>query len=380
MAVVCVCWILAANAAAQDAPPTGAPHAPPPDWHYGAYLDLNYTVDFNFPENHKWRPRTTTPRENELSPNMGFAYVRKDISADSRWGMEFLAQGGYDTKEFAFGNDRPLLDGADTLRHFGRAYVSYLTPVGNGLTIQAGLFDSVIGYESLYAKDNINYTRSWIADHSPYKMFGLNARYPLSNELSLGLFIINGYWHLANPNSLPSYVAQAAWKPTSRLSLTQTFYYGPDQRNTSIEFWRFFSDSIAEWKGDDLTIAFEYQVGTENMTVPGSPRTFWTGAMLPVRWEISGPWSVAVRPEFFWDRNGRQTGLEEFVKAVTTTLEYRLPYKWANTMLRLEHRFDESTGAEGGFFKRGDADPGAPGLTAARHALIFAILWTFDSP
>lgn len=353
---------------------------PPRDWHYGAYLDLNYTVNFNFPANHRWRPRTTTPRNNELSPDMGFAYVRKDIGAESRWGMELLVQGGYDTKEFAFGQDRPLLAGADTLRHFGRANVSYLAPVGNGLTIQAGLFDSVIGYESLYAKDNINYTRSWIADHSPYKMFGLTTRYPVRDDLSLGLFVINGYWHLANPNSLPSYGAQAAWKPTSRFTLTQTFYYGPDQRNTDINFWRFFSESIAEWKGGDLTVAFDYQIGTENMTVPGSPRTFWTGVILPVRWNVTGPWSVAVRPEFFWDRNGRQTGFEQVVKAMTTTLQYKLPYAWTNTMLRLEHRYDESTGAEGGFFKRGEVQPGVIGLTRAQHMLILAILWTFDSP
>jgi hypothetical protein len=45
--------------------------------------------------------------------------------------------------------------------------VSYLAPVGNGLSIQAGLFNSFIGYESFYAKDNANYTRSWIADNTP---------------------------------------------------------------------------------------------------------------------------------------------------------------------------------------------------------------------
>jgi hypothetical protein len=348
-------------------------------WRYGAYLDLNYTVDFNFPENHTWRSRTTTPRVNELSPNMGFAYARKDISSDSRWGVELLAQGGYDTKAYAFGNDRPLLAGADTLRHFGRANVSYLVPVGSGLTVQAGLFNSLIGYESLYAKDNINYTRSWIADNSPYQMFGVNARYAPRDDLAMAFFVINGYWHLANPNSLPSYGAQAAWKPTGRLSLTQTVYYGPDQGKTDIQFWRFFSDSIVEWKGDAVLAAVEYQIGTENVAVAGSPRAFWMGAALPLRWTIGEPWSVAVRPEFFWDRNGRQTGFEQTVKAVTTTLEYRLPHKRTNTILRLEHRFDESTGAAGGFFKRGDISPGMPGLTGSQHLLSLSLLWSFDS-
>jgi hypothetical protein len=349
------------------------------DWHYGTYLDLNYTINFNFPENHRWRGRTTTPRTNELSPNMGLAYVRKAPGVDSPWGMELLAQGGYDTTAYAFGNDRPLLAGADTLRHFGRANVTYQAPIGRGLAIQIGLFNSLIGYESLYAKDNLNYTRSWIADNSPYQMLGVNARYRARDNLSVALFVVNGYWHLANPNSLPSYGAQAVWQPADRLTMTQTFYYGPDQRNTAIDFWRVFSDSIIEWKSEAILAAVEYQVGTENMAVAGQPRAFWMGAALPLRWTICTPWSLAVRPEFFWDRNGRQTGFEQTITALTTTLEYRVPYKRTNTVLRLEHRFDESTGSAGGFFRRGEVSPGIGGLTGSQHLFLLAVLWSFDS-
>ena len=30
------------------------------NWHYSAYVDLAYLLDFNFPENHRWRSRTTS--------------------------------------------------------------------------------------------------------------------------------------------------------------------------------------------------------------------------------------------------------------------------------------------------------------------------------
>ncbi|MEK6618375.1 MAG: porin, partial [Nitrospirota bacterium] len=43
------------------------PQAERTDWHYGTYLDLNYTVNFNFPENHQFRSRTTTSRGNTTS-------------------------------------------------------------------------------------------------------------------------------------------------------------------------------------------------------------------------------------------------------------------------------------------------------------------------
>jgi putative OmpL-like beta-barrel porin-2 len=361
--------------------PTPEAQRRPPDWHYGGFVDLGYSLDFNFPQNHLFRNRSTTPRVNELDLNMAGIYVKKDATEQSRWGMELMGQAGQDARNFGFGTNLPHVDGSDVLHDFGRANVSYLAPIGNGLTFQAGLFNSFIGYESLYSKDNFNYTRSWIADYSPYLMFGANAQYQFNERWSGVFFIINEYFHLQNSNSLPSYGAQVAYKPSSAWTLKETIYYGPDQSNTSLEFWRLFSDSIAEWKvNDDVTLVGEYQVGTQEMAIPGNPRFFYMGAAFPMRWHISGPWSVALRPEVYWDPNGFHTGAQQLVRAVTTTAEYKLPYRWTNMITRLEYRYDESTGPGGGFFKSGEIAPGVNGLTAAQHMLIFALIWTLDSP
>jgi hypothetical protein len=379
-------------ASAQTNPPATESVSPAPavtdrsretatDWHYGAYLDLSYDLDFNFPANHRFRSRTTTSRTNELAPNMALAYVRKDATDRSRWGMEFGLQDGYDTVDFAFLQGEPKVDDSDVLRRFHRANMSYVAPVGGKeLTITAGLFNSLIGYESLYARDNANYTRSWMADNTPYMMFGVNAKYPIRDDVTATLFVINSYYHLAHPNDMPSYGAQVAWKPASPLTVTNTLYFGPDQRNTSLPFWRLYFNNIVEWKRDDLTLAFSYDVGTEKMAaIPGGPRAFVMAGALTTRWHIAGPWAVALRPEFYWDRNGRWTGFEQFVKAITTTLEYRVPVSATNLALRLEHRYDESTGAQGGFFKGDDINPGQPALTAGQHLLLLGALWTFDS-
>ena len=349
-------------------------------WHYGAYLDVGYILNFNFPENHLWRSRATAARHNEFAPNMVLVYVRKEATEASRWGMELGAQGGYDSKNFAYLEGESRVDGADTWRHVHRANVSYLAPVGRGLTITAGLFNSLIGYESLYAKDNANYTRSWLADNTPYMMFGVNAKYPVSDHLTLTAFVVNGYYHLSHPNDQPSYGGQWSYKATPRLTLTQTLYGGPDQTNTALKFWRFYANHIVEWKAADLTLALSYDIGTEHIADrPGHPRAFVTGANLVARWHVGGPWAVALHPEVYWDRNGRWTGNEQFVKAMTTTLEYRAPYGWTNTTIRLEHRWDESTGAGGGFFRRGDVQPGVLSLTPNQHLVLLGILWTFDN-
>jgi len=351
------------------------------DWRYGAYLDLSYIVNFNFPDNDLWRSRSTSNRHNELAPNMGLAYVRKDATTESRWGGEFGFQGGHDSKDFAFLQGEQKVGAADTLRHVHRANLSYLLPVNKGLTITAGLFNSLIGYESFYAKDNANYTRSWIADNSPYMMFGVNAKYPVSDNLTVTAFVVNGYYHLSHPNDQPSYGAQWAYKITPRLTAIQTTYWGPDQTKTSLEFWRLYGNHILEWKGDDLTLAVSYDIGTESIAdQPSSPRTFVMGGNMVVKWHLGGPWSVALRPEFYWDRNGRWTGAEQFVKAITSTVEYKFPYRWTNTMVRLEHRYDESTGVGGGFFRNGEISSGVARLTPSQHLLVFGVLWVFDSP
>jgi len=373
-------WASIMPAYAEEAPGVSPNTKDASDWHYGGFVDLSYPINFNFPENHRWRSRTTVSRHNELAPNMAVAYVRKDLSTESRWGMELGVQGGYDSKNFAFLQGEKEVAGADTLRHVHRANVSYLAPLGKGLTVTAGLFNSLIGYESLYARDNFNYTRSWIADNTPYMMFGAKASYPVNEELTATLFAINSYYHLAHPNDQPSYGVQGTWKPTSRFTLTETFYAGPDQTDTALRFWRLYLNNIAEWKGDAVTIALSYDIGTERIAGrPGDPRAFVMGGSLFTRWNVSGPWSLAVRPEFYWDRNGRWTGNEQFVKAVTSTVEYKLPLAKTTTLFRLEHRFDESTGAAGGFFKGGDVSLGVPGLAGSQHLLLLSLILSFDS-
>ena len=130
---------------------------------------------------------------------------------------------------------------------------------------------------------------------------------------------------------------------------------------------------------EGLTTAFGYQIGTERVDVAGRPRTLWMAAQLPVRRILSGPWSVTLRPEIAWDRDARWTGSQQFIKAFTTTLEYKKSYKKTNAIARLEYRFDDSRGKGDGFFKGGELSPGVVGLTPTQHLLIFGAIFAFDS-
>ena len=348
-------------------------------WKYNGFVDAGYLLDFNHPANHLFRDRGTTFRVDEVDVNMAAAGVKKDATQDSRWGMEFSVQGGKDSANFGFSATAPNIGGANVLRHFGAANVSYLAPLGRGLTVQGGLFSSLIGYDSLYAKDNSEYTRPWGADYTPYLMFGINASYPFTKKLTVTGFVINDYFHLAHPNNVPSFGGQLSYSASDHLNFKETMLYGPHQSNTSSEFWRFFSDSIAEWKKDKFTTAFEYQIGTEKVNVAATPRALWMSAQLPFHRVIAGPWSATLRPEVAWDRDGRWTGSKQTIKALTTTLEYRVPYWKTNTIARLEYRVDDSRGSGGGFFRGAEISPGLTGLVPTQQLLALGLIFTFES-
>jgi hypothetical protein len=293
--------------------------------------------------------------------------------------MQLTLQAGQDAQVFGFSASAPNLPGAEGLRHLGPTNISYLAPVGKGLTVQAGIFSSLIGYDSLYAKDNFSYTRPWGADFTPYLMLGVNASYPVNDKLTVTGYAVNGYWHLADANSVPTWGGQVAYKATSHTTLKHTLLIGPHQDNTALQFWRYLSDTIIERKTDRFTSAFEYHVGTEEVASPGNPRALWMAAQLPLHWVLSKHWSVTERPEVYWDRDGRLTGFVQTVKANTATLEYRKPYRQFTGIVRAEYRIDDSRGPGGGFFRGRYIAPGIVGLTPTQNLLGLAVILMFDS-
>jgi hypothetical protein len=65
------------------------------------------------------------------------------------------------------------------------------------------------------------------------------------------------------------------------------------------------------------------------------------------------------------------------VTATTTTQEYSTRVRQAQEILRVEHRYDNSKGRSGGFFK--DIEPGVVGLTPGQHLLVFGWILTFGA-
>lgn len=349
------------------------------EWQVGGFTDVGYLLNLNHPANKAFRSRGTTWRTDAVHLNMSAVCLRKESTADSRWGIELTGQFGKDTELFGFSATAPAIRGYRVLRQLGPTNVSYLAPVGGGVQIQGGIFGSLVGYDSLYAKDNLTYTRPWGADFTPYLMMGMKASSTLNRRLSTAVFVINGYWHLANANRVPSWGGQLVWAAGPQLSVRQTVLTGPHQPNTALEFWRFLSDTIVERRTERRTVAVEYIYSSERVDSAGRPRAQMMSSQLVLHGKMGQRWGVTVRPEVFWDSAGRWTLSRQTVKAVTTSLEYRIPYRSVRTVLRLEHRYDDSRGPEGGFFRGAELSGGGVALTPGQHLVILGVIFSMDS-
>jgi hypothetical protein len=73
-----------------------------------------------------------------------------------------------------------------------QAYVALRTPfLPNGLDFKAGVFDSIIGYESHDSGSNPNYTRSYATTIEPHTHTGILATYQIMDSLAVALGIAN---------------------------------------------------------------------------------------------------------------------------------------------------------------------------------------------
>lgn len=346
-------------------------------WQYQAYVDAGYVASNRDPSDDAWRSKSTTAVLNQPELFLAMANAGKEATADSRWGVEFGLQAGADTDGLITAPPPPAnepVSNADTLRHFYRANVSYHFGGDRGVRVKGGLINSYIGYESYLAIDNANYTRGYLLDTVPYFLVGVEAVWDVAEDIDLGFYLVDGYNYLTDPNNAPSTGFQAKWEVSPRTTFTQNLYYGPDQADTSLEFWRFLTDTIVEWKADRWVLAAALDFGTERQAhLPGQPRAAWAAGAIWVRYAVDERISLAFRPEFYRDEDGLITGARQTIRAVAATFKYQLTRRDQRLVGTLELRYDRSTGPEGGF-----ADAPNDRLVPDQTMLLLGLLWSFD--
>ena len=255
-----------------------------------------------------------------------------------------------------------------------QAYIALRAPIGNGLDLKIGSFDTIVGYEVFNAGSNPNYTRSYGYTIEPTEHTGVLASYQINKAVGFSLGIANTWSaginnRSARTESSKSYMgALTLTAPDSMGFLAgSALYLGfVDGYNTLVG-----NDVSSYYAGGTLATpikqlklgaSWDYAHAHDNHFGPtGYAQAVALYASVQATEKLSfhfrGEWAditdgVATGGRFN-SGTGSVGGIPSEVIALTGTIQYDL---WANVLSRLEVRWDHSIG-EGAPF--GGTSPGA---------------------
>lgn len=295
------------------------------------FADMYFSYNFNEPATGASTPlRNFDSQHNQFSFALVELALIKPATSDDRVG--FRLDLDYGPVADAVNAFEPA---GEVFRNIQQGYVSYLAPVGSGLTFDVGKFVTQHGAEVIEAKDNWNYSRSLLfALAIPYYHMGARLGYAPNDKLTLGAAITNGWNNATDNNSGKTYGVQAIIKPAGSLSIVQNYMGGPEQTNNSDD-WRHLSDTTLTYTvNDKLSVMGNYDYGHD----VGTNQT-WQGVGFYAKAQANPYFALIPRFEYLDDEDGFMSGVTQKLKEFTLTAEVKHSQ---GLIMRVEYRSDWS--------------------------------------
>ncbi len=273
---------------------------------FGGFIDTYYAFDFNQPvpnERVLGTPEgingtsaqlaTTATRHNEF--NINLAYLDAKLAAKKLRGRLAIQAGTSVEATYASEPTNGIASGPSLMRFVQEATLGY--EVANGLWIDAGIFLSHLGLETFISKDNWTYTRSLVADFSPYYEAGVKASWQVNPQWVLQFLVLNGWQNISDYNSSKAVGTAIAFSPSSQFSISYNTFLGQEVGS----LWRVFNDFIVKYELSHLwQLALEFDIGWQQQPAVG-PASNWYGTALFARVALSPKLSVTGRLERYVD-------------------------------------------------------------------------------
>ena len=159
---------------------------------------MYYGYDNNHPYDNMAGLRSFEAPTNGFNFNMAELILDKAAdatSAESRIGYHVSAGYGYGCEGYRWlrqhGVHSPGYGGNFFVKE---AYVSYLFPLGKGLTVTVGKFVTPMGAEVIESNANWNYSRGLLFDYAiPFFHFGASAKYAFNSKWAVTGYLVNGW-------------------------------------------------------------------------------------------------------------------------------------------------------------------------------------------
>ncbi len=282
--------------------------------------------------------------------------LEKPTDTEQAWGA------GYKV-DLLFGPDANVLatQSSGTASDFAikQAYVSLHVPAGNGLDFQAGVWDTIIGYEVTDSINDPNYTRSYGYSIEPPAHTGIRAAYLFSESLAAIVGVADTFGPKINERAFPAR-AESYKTYMASVTLTASENWGPLAGSTLtgcvINGFNSYANAAAgadqtSWyvggtlktpvKGLSLGAAYDY-AGVSGQ--PLSPSSSYANAVaLYASYRATEKLSLHARGEYASTDAMTVSGTPLLgarrVFAATGTVQYDL---WKNVLSRIEFRWDHA--------------------------------------
>ena len=195
----------------------------------------SYTQNFNNPYNNINQLRIFDTAANSFMANLTQIVFERPANASGsgmdRVGFRARLNFGTDARfsrartNFQPGNDNTELD-------MQEMYAEYIAPIGNGLKIQAGKINTLIGYEVINAWENPNFSRTMMFGLSQaFTTTGIRFTYPFAKWATASIGLINGWDNVEDNNRGKSFEYLVAFTPHEKFGISFFGSYGAEQSN-----------------------------------------------------------------------------------------------------------------------------------------------------
>jgi hypothetical protein len=262
-----------------------------------------------------------------------------------------------DESPWASGYHVELQIGPDAVAGPTQAYLTLRTPVGNGIDWKIGIWDTIVGYESLNDPANPNYTRSYAYQIEPTTHTGILGTYKVSDMLTVQAGIADsgggsGVNDIAANESQKAYMgdvqltAPDSWGWVKGATLYAGLINADDSVGGAGTTWLYLGTTMptpmAALKvgGSFDYVDYHDAAGAANP----SDNNRWDIALYST-YQATDKLSLNFRGEYLNQAAVAGVNAEE----LTATVQYNL---WANVLSRVELRWDhnEVGGGYGGEF------------------------------
>ena len=309
-----------------------------PETTVNLYLDGYYGYNFNRPSSGVNELRAYDGSHNSFTLNQGTLVLERAASLSEK---RYL--GG--RLDLQFGQATNTLQGSAAneprpgiYRNIFQAYGTVIAPLGKGLTVDMGKFAGSLGLETNYAKDQMNYSRSYFFNYLPFYHMGLRATYPVTSKINATYWLVNGANQTEDFNGFKSQAVILNFNPTSKVSGNVNYYAGresPDGRSGRFHVL----DTYWTWKlNDKITLAGELDSVVSRTFIGDAPKRV-DGGVAYARYKVNPRWSLASRFGVLNDRGGLFSGATQNLREVTLTSTFEMSEGF---QMRWEYRRDMS--------------------------------------